>query len=101
MNAAMLPEGMPLEKAVMACDMMTTGFHGVELADVQFGDSVCVIGIGPVGLMATAGAALRGAGRLMVVGTRPNCVKIAKEYGATDVISYRDGDICQAGQGSD
>ena len=79
----------------MACDMMTTGFHGVELADVQFGDSVCVIGIGPVGLMATAGAALRGAGRLMVVGTRPNCVKIAKEYGATDVISYRDGDIAK------
>ena len=95
MNAAMLPEGMPLEKAVMACDMMTTGFHGVELAEVQFGDSVCVIGIGPVGLMATAGAALRGAGRLMVVGTRPNCVKIAKEYGATDVISYRDGDIAK------
>lgn len=93
MNAAKLPDDIAPEKAVMACDMMTTGFHGAELADVQIGDSVCVIGIGPVGLMAVAGAVLRGAGRLMVVGTRPNCIKIAREYGATDVISYRDGDI--------
>ena len=93
MNAAHLPAGMPYEKAVMACDMMTTGFHGVELADVKFGESVAVIGIGPVGLMAVAGANLRGAGRIFVVGTRPNCVAIAKEYGATDVISYKEGDI--------
>ncbi len=47
--------------AVMLSDMVPTGFHGVELADVQFGDDVCVIGIGPVGLMSVAGAALRGA----------------------------------------
>ena len=33
-------------------------FHGAELADVQFGDTVLVVGIGPVGLMSVAGAAL-------------------------------------------
>ena len=93
MNAAHLPEGLPVEKAVMACDMMTTGFHGVEMADVKFGENVAVIGIGPVGLMAVAGANLRGAGRIFAVGTRPNCVALAYEYGATDVISYKDGDI--------
>jgi len=95
MNAALLPEGMPYEKAVMACDMMTTGFHGAELANVSFGESVAVVGIGPVGLMAVAGTTLRGAGRVFVVGTRANCVKIAKEYGATDVISYKEGDIAK------
>lgn len=47
----------------------------------------------PVGLMAVAGAALRGAGRILAVGTRPNCVALAKEYGATDIISYKDGSI--------
>ncbi len=94
-NLVMLPEGMKPEAALMVVDMMSTGFHGVELADVQFGDTVVVIGIGPVGLMAVAGAKLRGAGRIMVVGTRPNCVKIAREYGATDVISYKEGDIVQ------
>jgi len=77
----------------MLSDMVPTGFHGVELADVQFGDSVCVIGIGPVGLMAVAGAALRGAPHLYGVGSRANCVAAAKEYGATDIINYKEGDI--------
>ncbi len=92
-NLVLLPEGVSKEAALMTVDMMSTGFHGVELAEIGFGDTVVVIGIGPVGLMSVAGAALRGAGRIIAVGTRPNCVKIAKEYGATDIISYKDGDI--------
>lgn len=94
-NLAVLPEGIDIADAVMLSDMVPTGFHGVELADVQFGDSVCVIGIGPVGLMAVAGAALRGASDLYAVGSRPNCIEIAKEYGATDIINYREGDIVE------
>ena len=74
-------------------NMVPTGFHGVELADVQFGDDVCVIGIGPVGLMAVAGAALRGASNLYAVGSRKKCTEVAREYGATDIINYRDGSI--------
>ena len=92
-NLALLPEGMDPAAACMIADMVPTGFHGVELADVQFGDTVVVVGIGPVGLMSVAGAVLRGAGRLFAVGSRPNCVKIAKEYGATDIINYHEGDI--------
>lgn len=92
-NLAHLPEGMDPANACMLADMVPTGFHGVELANVQFGDTVVVVGIGPVGLMAVAGAALRGASHLYAVGTRPNCVKAAREYGATDIINYRDGDI--------
>ncbi|BAK98436.1 NADP-dependent alcohol dehydrogenase [Oscillibacter valericigenes Sjm18-20] len=92
-NLAHLPEGIDPAEACMLSDMVPTGFHGVELANVQFGDKVVVIGIGPVGLMAVAGAALRGASYLYAVGSRPNCVMAAKEYGATDVINYREGDI--------
>jgi len=92
-NLAMLPEGMDPATATMLCDMMTTGFHGSELAQVKFGDTVCVIGIGPVGLMAVAGAALQGASHLFGVGSRADCIKIAKEYGATDIINYKDGPI--------
>lgn len=94
-NMAMLPSGVSPEAALMSVDMMSTGFHGVELADVEFGENVVVIGIGPVGLMAVAGCALRGAGKIMAVGTRPDCVKIAKEYGATDIISYKEGNIVE------
>lgn len=92
-NLALLPDSLDPAAAVMLSDMVPTGLHGVELADVQFGDTVCVIGIGPVGLMSVAGAAIRGASRLFAVGSRPNCVELAKEYGATDIINYRDGDI--------
>ena len=94
-NLALLPESLDPAAAVMLSDMVPTGFHGVELADVQFGDTVCVVGIGPVGLMAVAGAALRGAARLFAVGSRPVCAEAAKAYGATDIINYREGDIVQ------
>ncbi|MCR5667110.1 MAG: zinc-binding dehydrogenase [Eubacterium sp.] len=60
---------------------------------VQFGDTVLCVGIGAVGLMAVAGANLRGASRIIAVGTRPVCVEAAKGYGATDFISYKDGSI--------
>lgn len=92
-NMAHLPDCIDDATGVMLCDMMPTGFHGVELADVQFGDKVLVVGIGPVGLMAVAGAALRGASEIYAVGSRPNCIEIAKEYGATHIINYRNGSI--------
>lgn len=94
MNAAILPKDIPLEKAIFAVDMMSTGFHGVELADVQFGESVVVMGAGPVGLMAVAGSALRGAGRIFVVETKARQLRIdiAKEYGASDIIDYMEED---------
>ncbi|AVK46988.1 isopropanol dehydrogenase [Clostridium sp. MF28] len=75
MNLAILPKDMPLENAVMITDMMTTGFHGA------------------VGLMGIAGAKLRGAGRIIGVGSRPVCVEVAKFYGATDIVNYKNGDI--------
>lgn len=45
-NLAHLPEGMDVLEACMLSDMVPTGFHGAELADVQFGDTVLVVGIG-------------------------------------------------------
>ncbi len=92
-NLALLPPSISVVDACMLSDMVPTGFHGAELADVQYGDEVLVIGIGPVGLMATAGAHLRGASRIIAVGTRPTCVEAAKKYGATEFISYKDGSI--------
>ena len=94
-NLALIPEGVDPILAPMLSDMVTTGFHGVELAEVEFGDEVLVIGIGPVGLMSVAGANLRGASRIYAVGTRPNCVEAAKFYGATDIISYKEGSISE------
>ena len=92
-NLAHLPDSISPEEACMLSDMVPTGFHGAELADVQFGDTVLVIGIGPVGLMAVAGANLKGASRIICVGTRQVCRDAAKGYGATDFIGYKEGSI--------
>lgn len=94
-NLALLPEGMDLGAACMIADMVPTGFHAVELADVQFGDNVAVIGIGPVGLMSVAGAAIRGAANIYAVGSRKNCSDLALEFGATEIINYKQGDIVE------
>ena len=94
-NLALLPEGMDLGAACMISDMVPTGLHGVELADVQFGDNVAVIGIGPVGLMAVAGTAIRGAANVYAVGSRPDCAKLALEFGATEIINYKEADIVE------
>lgn len=93
MNTAKIPEGVSIESALMVSDMMTTGFHGVELADVQFGDTVVVIGCGPVGLMSIVAAKLRGAGRIIAVCSRKGCADLARFYGANDIVNYKEGDI--------
>lgn len=94
-NLAHLPEGMDMGAACMIADMVPTGFHGVELADVQFGDNVAIIGIGPVGLMSVAAAGIRGAANIYAVGSRKNCCELAREFGATDIINYKEGDIVE------
>lgn len=92
-NCARIPEGVSLEAAVLAADMLNTGLYGAELAEVQPGDTVVVMGIGPVGLMAVAGARLRGAGRIIAIGSRPRCVELARFYGATDIVNYKEGNV--------
>jgi len=66
----------------MVDDMVATGFTGVENMEILVGEVVVVLGISPVGLMAVAAAALRGAGRIIAVGSRPKTVALARQYGA-------------------
>lgn len=94
-NLALLPDGIDPVSAVMLTDMTTTGFHAAELAEVKLGDTVCVIGIGPVGLNAVMGANLMGASHIYAVGSRPDCIRVAREYGATEIINYKQGDIVE------
>lgn len=92
---ARIPEGVTLEQALMCVDVVTTGFTGAEFADIKIGDTVVILGIGPIGLMAVAGARLLGAARIIAVGSRTKCVELVREFGATDVLNYKDGDIVE------
>lgn len=87
---AKVPKNVSISSALMCADMVTTGFTGAESADIRFGDRVAVFGIGGVGLMAIAGARLRGASRIIAIGSREVSVRLAREYGATDILDYHD-----------
>ena len=87
-NLALIPKGMDYGTACMLSDMVPTGFHSAELADIQFGDVVAVFGLGPVGLMGVAAAALKGAGRIIAIDSREQVIPIAKAYGATDIVDF-------------
>src|SRR5262245_58306264 len=58
--------------------MLSTGFMGAELADIPIGGTVAVIALGPVGLMAVAGARLRGAGLVIGVDSVPARQQLAR-----------------------
>lgn len=88
MNLAHIPDNVTIEQAVMVPDMMCTAFEGVKELNPKFGDSVAILGVGPVGLMAVRAAVLHGAGKVFAIGSRKVCFEVAKEYGATDCIDY-------------
>lgn len=91
MNLAHIPDGVSMEQAVVITDMMGTSYGGVEdCLNIRFGDTVAVIGVGPVGLMAVSAAVNRGAGRVFAVGSRKVCEEAALDLGATHFFSYRD-----------
>ena len=65
---------------------------GAEHASLQFGDVVAVFAQGPVGLSATMGANLMGAGRIIAVESRPERQALAKRFGADDIVDFTQGD---------
>ena len=95
-NLAPIPADLSDEKAVYACDMMSTGFAGAENADIPMGGTVAVFAQGPVGLMATAGARLLGAGTIIAVETVPNRIELSRHYGADEIVDFRKDDPVEA-----
>jgi len=83
---------LPLPSGLEALDFMgggcglPTGFHAVERAGVELGDTVVVQGSGPVGLNAAIFAQLRGAARVFVVGAPRGRLEAARRLGVEDVL---------------
>jgi threonine dehydrogenase-like Zn-dependent dehydrogenase len=92
-NLAPIPAGVSDEAAAYATDMMSTGFKGAENAHIPLGGSGVVFGLGPVGLMAVAGARLLGAGLLIAVDCVPARLRLAMEYGADVAINFKEQDV--------
>ena len=87
-NMALIPEGVADEAAVYCADMLSTGFMGAENGNIPIGGTVAVFAEGPVGLMATVGAKLRGAGLIIGVETVPKRQELARQYGADVIVDF-------------
>lgn len=87
---------MPLDRAaLLGCGVMTGVGAVFRTARVQPGSTVAVLGCGGVGLNCVQGAALAGASRIIAIDTNPLKLKMAEQFGATDLVDASEGDPVQ------
>jgi isopropanol dehydrogenase (NADP+) len=91
-NLTPIPDDLADEQAVYTCDMLSTGFMGAEHAYLELGETVAIFAQGPVGLCATIGASLKGAGQIIAVESRPERQALAKRFGADVIVDFTKGD---------
>jgi glutathione-independent formaldehyde dehydrogenase len=106
-NCLQLPKGSEHETDfALLADIFPTGYHATELAEVSPGETVTVMGGGPVGLMAAYSALLKGAAKVFLVDGVPSRLRMAEEIGAIP-INYKEGDAAEqvkertGGEGTD
>ncbi|WP_369936955.1 zinc-dependent alcohol dehydrogenase family protein [Xanthomonas tesorieronis] len=82
-DAAMVPS------LLASSDVLGTGWYAADAAKVKPGSTAVVIGDGAVGLLATLSAKQMGAERIIVMSRNPARQKLARDFGATDIVAER------------
>jgi 2-desacetyl-2-hydroxyethyl bacteriochlorophyllide A dehydrogenase len=80
-----VPDGMSSDAALFAGDVMGTGFHAIDSAGLEPGDTAVVLGLGPVGLCAVQAARAAGAAQVLAVDSVPERLEMARSFGAQAV----------------
>jgi 2-desacetyl-2-hydroxyethyl bacteriochlorophyllide A dehydrogenase len=80
-----VPESVSDDVALFAGDVMGTGYHAVAESGARPGDSVAVLGLGPVGLCAVQVALAAGAGPVIAIDSVPQRLDMARQFGAVAV----------------
>jgi 2-desacetyl-2-hydroxyethyl bacteriochlorophyllide A dehydrogenase len=80
-----VPDGVSNDVALFAGDVMGTGYHAISDGQVGPGDSVAVLGLGPVGLCAVQAAVAAGAGPVLAIDTVEARLDVASQFGAVPV----------------
>lgn len=83
------PDPAMIPALLAASDVLGTGWFGAVAADVRPGKTVAVIGDGAVGLMAVLAAKQLGAERIIAMSRHPERQRLARFYGATDIVEER------------
>ncbi len=87
-----IPEGVEEDALVMLSDILPTGFEcGVLNGKVQPGDTVAIVGSGPIGLAALLTAQFYSPAEIIMVDLDDNRLAVAKRFGATATVNGKDG----------
>ena len=81
-----LPDNVSYENALFVGDILSSGYWGAELCEIQKGDTVAVIGAGPVGLCSMMSAKLLGAEKIIAIDVDDTRLEIAKNQNLADVV---------------
>ncbi|MCV2447743.1 zinc-dependent alcohol dehydrogenase family protein [Paracoccus sp. DMF] len=88
-----IPEGVDEEALVMLSDIMPTGMEiGVQAGRVKPGDTIAIVGAGPVGMSVLLTAQFYAPERIIMIDMDSARLELARQFGATDVIRVGDGD---------
>ncbi len=83
------PDSALMPSLLTLSDVMGTGHHAAKAAKVGPGKTVAIVGDGAVGLCGVIAARRLGAGRIVVLGRHPDRIALAREFGASDIVSER------------
>jgi len=87
-----IPGGADEEALVMLSDILPTGFEcGVLNGQVKPGDTIAIVGAGPVGLAALLTAQFYSPAEIIMIDLDDNRLEVAKTFGATQLVNSGDG----------
>lgn len=81
-----LPDSVSYENALFVGDILASGYFGAEMCEIRKGDTIAVIGAGPVGLCAMMCAKYMGAGKIIAIDIDKTRLNIAQEQGLADEV---------------
>lgn len=84
-----VPPGDMVPSLLALSDVMGTGWFAAAAANVKPGKTVAVVGDGAVGLLGVLSAKQMGAERIMAMSRHESRKKLAREFGATDIVTER------------
>jgi alcohol dehydrogenase len=92
-----IPDGVDEEALIMLSDILPTGFEcGVLNGKVQPGNTVAIVGAGPIGLAALLTAQFYSPAEIIMIDLDDNRLKVAKRFGATAIVNSANGKAIEA-----
>jgi threonine dehydrogenase-like Zn-dependent dehydrogenase len=92
-NMAPIPDALSDRQVVLLADIASTGFSASEKAGLGLGDTVAIFAQGPIGLCASMGARLKGAGLIIAVDSVPSRLEMARRLGADVALNFEAVDV--------